>query len=174
MDADKLFNQLQWEVRRDEPDFDKIRQLVKNGADPNRLLSRGETPLVFAALNARDELAELLLELGADPNKADSLEQTALHKAAYMNNAEIVEILLRHGARADAKDYLGQTPRVKTRHPEIINLLDKAAAQQEENRQKEAARKREADLRHIEDMGMNGVKVPPLPGRLVIKKPKIG
>lgn len=54
--------------------------LLQNGADPNDVLSDGESAVVVALANAHWQLADMLLDRGADPNMAGA-GWNALHQA---------------------------------------------------------------------------------------------
>ncbi len=62
----------------------------------------GATPLHWAVVGDRRDIAELLLERGADVNAPDTHGLTPLHKAASFNRPEIAQFLLRNGADINA------------------------------------------------------------------------
>jgi len=85
--------------------------LLKNGANPNYVDSKGRTPLIYSVLTSR-EMLELLLKYGADPNVGDREGRTPLFLAVIDNDVEdgTIEILLKHGANPNIQDSSGYTP----------------------------------------------------------------
>jgi uncharacterized protein len=102
--------------------------LIEKGADVNRPLDTGETPL-HAALSkanrpAYDLVVKVLLDNGANPNCATKASadtgafmrdsrtkaETPLHRAAAFGTEETIQLLLDAGARVDAKDMIGDSP----------------------------------------------------------------
>ena len=71
----------------------------------------GITPLVWAALAGRVEVAEGLLGNGADVHGRGKDGGTPLHAAAFLGRTEVAELLIRHGADPAAKNHRGETPR---------------------------------------------------------------
>jgi ankyrin repeat protein len=90
--------------------------LLEFGADPNKVNSKGNTPLWFAAqspakpASSRIAVMKLLLEAGADLNHRCENGTTALHFAAWRGPAEVVEFLLFQGAKNWITDDNGKTP----------------------------------------------------------------
>ncbi|KAH1497859.1 hypothetical protein KXV92_000159 [Aspergillus fumigatus] len=62
-----------------------VRWLLENGADINRKDSRGQTPLLYAMLEAHDHLAELLLLYDVDPDAERYDGLTPLKLASEIN-----------------------------------------------------------------------------------------
>ncbi len=69
----------------------------------------GLTPLVWAALAGRGEVAERLLRDGADVHGRGKDGGTSLHAAAFLGRTEVAGLLLRHGADPAADNYKGET-----------------------------------------------------------------
>lgn len=93
-------------------DIGYLQDLVING-DPslvNAVLGRGVTPLHVAAVQDRDEAAELLLQHGAEVNAKTTTGFTPLHWAASRNARATADVLLRHGADVNARSSTGITP----------------------------------------------------------------
>lgn len=78
---------------------DRVKLLLKLGADPNKPTEHGCTPLIFAIERGGDaEIVELLLKLGAAPNIPAHSSATPLFYAAQYGHKDIVELLLKHNA----------------------------------------------------------------------------
>lgn len=72
------------------------------------------TPLIRAARQCREDVAELLLEYGADPDAADEDGMTALHHAAaFCNCPGMIKTLVRAGAGVNRTDSRGKTALVR-------------------------------------------------------------
>lgn len=76
----------------------------------NLLNSKGESPLMMAAIKGQYELADILVQKGADVNKTG---WTPLHYAASSNQngqVKIIQLLLENSAYIDAESPNGTTP----------------------------------------------------------------
>jgi len=89
---------------------ERVRKLLKKGADPNVQDDHDRTPLHIAASGGYVEVARLLLEHGADPNMQDIDGETPLHDAVRRGHVEVVKLLLKHGADPNIQDKDGRTP----------------------------------------------------------------
>lgn len=89
--------------------LDEVAYLLKNGANPNETNSKGETPLMHAAMLNAPKIAEILIEHGADTDIITETiiegystvlanGMTALMFAAKYNAPEVAEILIKNGA----------------------------------------------------------------------------
>ncbi len=112
------------------------RLLLEFGADPNKVNSKGNTPLWFAAqsparpTSSRIAVMKLLLEAGAEINHRCENGTTALHFAAWRGPAGVVEFLLSQGAWSWIRDDREKTPAdharemsVATDKEEIVRLF---------------------------------------------------
>ena len=74
-----------------------LRILLDKGADINvrDIRSCGETPLLFAIDNNKEECVDLLLERGANPNICDRNNWNALMYAATSDNPQYIDKVLR-------------------------------------------------------------------------------
>src|SRR5204863_9300522 len=76
-----------------------IEALLTAGADPNTVLSRGQTVLMTASRSGHVAAVRALLEHGATVDaQEDLLGETALTWAAAENHADVVSLLLKAGA----------------------------------------------------------------------------
>ncbi|MDT7870811.1 MAG: ankyrin repeat domain-containing protein, partial [Thermoproteus sp.] len=91
-------------------DAERVRELLKKGADPNVRDESGDTPLHKAADEGRVDVVRLLLERGADPNVKNENGDTPLHWAAYKGHVDVARLLLEHGANPTVKNKDGKTP----------------------------------------------------------------
>ena len=83
-------------------DLAEVKRLVEeegvNPEEPNPSRSNA-TPLHYAALNGRVNVATYLLETcGVNVNNVDDENRTALHYAAHRNEVTCMNRLLQHGA----------------------------------------------------------------------------
>jgi len=80
-------------------DGPQIRQLVKDGADPNAPSGgSGWTPLLHAIHKHQNASVAALLDAGADPNRGDDKGMTPLMMAAGYGYDDTVRLLLARGA----------------------------------------------------------------------------
>jgi len=118
-------------------DVDKIRELIKAGADVNE---RGaghwhNTAIMEAAMAGRTNAVKELLNLGAEVNLRNDRGQTALMLAVAWgmdNNTNVLSILIAHGADVNA-DASGETPLHVAlvsgdEHAETVKILRAAGA----------------------------------------------
>ena len=90
------------------------------------------TPLHFAAVHGRKEVAALLIAEGADVNTKDRWGKTPLHYAASKGQKEVATLLITEGADVNAKTTIqngyGATPiewAIEEGHTETVDLLRK-------------------------------------------------
>lgn len=89
----------------------KVKELLKQGADPNYVDVFGSFPLAHAVWKSNNsEMVKVLLENEADVNQKDGLGKTPLHMAIYFTEPEYVKLLIAAGANLNAKDNHGKTP----------------------------------------------------------------
>jgi ankyrin repeat protein len=116
-------------------DFDKVKSLIKSGADVNKLVLCPVWgvgfPLYLAASGNQNAIAELLLEQGAKVDGVHLSSGTALQSAAWMGYDDIVRLLLDHGADVNAKGGRRETALIaaayERRHSTIQLLLTRGA-----------------------------------------------
>lgn len=90
-------------------DFERVRELIAQGADVNTPNQIGRTPLILAAYYSNGPIAELLLTKNPDLNARDKSGYTALMYAVYYQNPFLVKLLLDHGADRTIRDKKGYT-----------------------------------------------------------------
>jgi uncharacterized protein len=95
-----------------------MRLLLDKGADANRAMKNGWTPLVVAinrppraagGVESTIAAASLLIDRGADVNVVTGNGDTPLH-AAVGKSDELVKFLVAKGAKLDARDKFNRTP----------------------------------------------------------------
>lgn len=74
-----------------------VKLLLKHGADPNHVITGGQTPLHHACIEGHTEVVRTLLEFKADFTAKDAKGNTALLLAGQFGHSDIVSILLDHG-----------------------------------------------------------------------------
>lgn len=91
---------------------DKLEELLKNGADPNKPFSDKSRPLYSSIINGSDETTEVLLKYGANPNlKMQENEgySSALGCAMFLKRTDAVYLLLKHCANMHAREDIHAT-----------------------------------------------------------------
>ena len=90
--------------------FERVRELLKCGADVNGHKGEGWTALHAAAFENAAEIAKMLIDRGAEVNAKENDGTTPLHWAATNNAAEIAKMLLANRANVNVKNKYGWTP----------------------------------------------------------------
>lgn len=99
------------EVAKKDANLDKIKELIKSGADltaPSNPV--GETALHLATFSGNQEVIKFLIEAGSNPNQPNKFGQTPLHTACFFGLEESAQTLLDQGADPNAKNNLGEQP----------------------------------------------------------------
>lgn len=92
-------------------DAGRVRDLVRQGADPNARGEQGVTLLQLAMLARSKRGLEALLAAGADPNAPGLGGATAVHGAAIADDPDYLRIVLDGGGDPDARHgETGATP----------------------------------------------------------------
>lgn len=118
-------------ARADE--VERIKVLLKAGADVNARDKYGKTPLYLAMAGGRTPaVVEVLLDAGADPDSRDEKGRTPLHYAGPGKTPGVVAALVRAGADPNARTAGGMTPlhtaALHTRTPGVLEALLDAGA----------------------------------------------
>jgi hypothetical protein len=111
--------------------LEAARLLLEGGADPSRLDSEGNTPLMTAAVKDYVGVLRLLLARGAAVDAVHTDHgATAFHAACVTNHLECAEILLRAGCDVGLKSKDGMTGRelaADEAHGALVERLDALA-----------------------------------------------
>ncbi len=100
-----------------DADPEKIRDLVKKGANPSMRMSgwmfiAPDVTILHQSVVQNSELTKVLLDLGADVNAKGFLGRTPLHQACQADRGinPAADLLLKAGADINARDANGWTP----------------------------------------------------------------
>ena len=91
-------------------DYVLVREMLREGADPNRSDSMGLSPLMAAAALPEAHIFKLLIKSGADPRQKDDLNLDALLYASFFNRRKQVEIYLNETEPESNPDSLYKNP----------------------------------------------------------------
>lgn len=126
-------------------DFDLCQRFLEAGGQADEgLLTKEPTPLGFAIVQNRRDLAELLIEHGANPhvrltNGSHSFTvPTYLHLAAQYDRIEMCQLLLKHNLDVNLTNREGETPlhmAVRGRNVDVVQLLLQHGAENIANEQ---------------------------------------
>lgn len=109
----------------------RVKRLVANGEDVNKITEGGDSPLLFAASAGQVAVIGILLELGADVNVRHTDGFTPLHAAAWKGHVGAAESLINAGADVNAAAKDGITPlnaAARKNHVGVIAFLINAGA----------------------------------------------
>jgi len=110
--------------------FNRVKALIKSGANPNKISRRGMLPITAGLYDPREGLLTVLEELisaGANVNARDGNGNTALALAIKRGgvNLDVIKLLLAKAAHPELSNTLGETPYDLSKiNPEINRLLD--------------------------------------------------
>ncbi len=105
MDQNELKEQMGSILKACNPD--KLKEIIKAGADVNTKDICGCTALSYIAARGNTKMAEFLLETGAYVNTADIFGRTPLHEAVLHGRTEAAYMLIEHGANVNAQENNG-------------------------------------------------------------------
>lgn len=109
---------------------DALLDALQRGGDANDTDS-GQSALMLACVQDRDDLAADLIRHGADPNAKAADGSTPLFVAASLGSHELTRVLISAGANVHAVNDIGQTPLMvaaKSGSEMVIELLLNAGA----------------------------------------------
>ena len=72
-----------------------VRILAERGADINKALNDGRTPLYIASKQGHVDVVRILIERGADMNKARDDGRSPMQAATHNAHAEVIHLLQR-------------------------------------------------------------------------------
>src|SRR4051794_2505028 len=93
-----------------EGDARRVKQYLAAGNSPDASDMTGTTPLYYACMGNRRDVAELLLAAGADVHHRNHAGMSIIHAAAVRGSSDLIRCLIDHGADPDARDQNGATP----------------------------------------------------------------
>ncbi|NOR46379.1 MAG: hypothetical protein GQ534_12410 [Candidatus Delongbacteria bacterium] len=95
----------------DQDDLIKVKIIIKaDKALLEQKINEYFTPLNYAAVNSKTEIAKFLIDFGADLNAKDKEGSSPLHNSAAKSNYDISKYLIDKGADVNFKDMNDVTP----------------------------------------------------------------
>ena len=124
----------EWEQAIHRGDIDRLKRLIREGADVNARDRYGQTALMIAAKNGRSRLVQFLVDQGADLNHTAKYRLTALMLAVISGHANVVRVLVRAGADLEiqgtgAPGFRGKTAMelaMEQGRTDLISALDRS------------------------------------------------
>lgn len=117
-----------------EGNVDKVKKLLREGANPNAGVYEHLSPIYAAVENHRIEVVRLLLDNGVSANSYEELLWWPLPSAVYHHDTEMVNLLLSRGADftkeypLDGRDRTPLNFAEDKGYDDIVELLDEAGA----------------------------------------------
>lgn len=109
-------------------DTQKIRELIKKGANVNAINSKKETALMLAAKSGNSSAVKALLDNKANHRASNLDDEHALYYAIDSGDYDTVKILLEKGSDTYYTNYRGKTPLIAAKSAgdeKIIELIKK-------------------------------------------------
>lgn len=106
--------------------IEKVKLLIRMGADVNTVNKHGKTPLFFATEMDKMETVKLLIKEGANVNNIDTMGYTPFLLTVDLNNIELFKILLNLGANVNISTKHANTSlhtASALSNTEMVNLL---------------------------------------------------
>lgn len=110
-----------WAVKNGPPS--KVSRLLEKGANPDIPNNKSYTPLMIAAQNKDEALAQILLEAGANVNIRNKYGETAIMLASYNGLLKMVRQLYVRGAKINHDGWNPLIYAATNGHTQIIELL---------------------------------------------------
>lgn len=110
--------------------FNKVKVLLQNGANPNKMSRLGELPITAGLYDPREGILTVLEELiaaGADVNARDGKGNSAFTLAIQRGagGLSIAQLLLAKGAHPEITNSLGETPyQLAKKSPQLLKHLE--------------------------------------------------
>src|SRR5579871_3399879 len=121
-----------------QEEYDKVKELLDQGADINATDARGFTALMFAAQLGNNQITKLILQkatainaVNEVINAVNEINDTALKWAAYYGRVAVTKTLLSYHADTSIMDHSGNTAIIDAAgqgHAKIVTLLIDAKA----------------------------------------------
>ncbi|GEM_PF-4970872 len=84
--------------------FEKVKEMIMNGANINARTRRGTTVLMLAAAFGQKEIVKMLLDRGADHNEEDDMGHNVLcYAKTIARNRKVIKLLKKAGAKTKRK-----------------------------------------------------------------------
>lgn len=100
-----------------------ISMLLEHGADGNKTMHSGETPLTHAINNERQDQISALLEGGVDPDLPNKNSKTPLMQALVVENVELIRMLKRKGADVDSANHSAREFAMTLGRSDLLEIL---------------------------------------------------
>jgi len=101
---------------------DAVLQLLRFGADPNKLNMKNNTPISVAANKGMVDITRHLISHGANVSVENGSGSTALIQAAHFGHYDCVRLLLANGANADFINKKGTTALMRASQEGYMNI----------------------------------------------------
>lgn len=90
-------------IKKEPNNIEKIKQLIKDGADVNVQDEEGYTPVYYSFIHNHEEIMKILINAKANPNIEDNDGYNLLSNVIYNKKYELLEWLLSNGGDANHK-----------------------------------------------------------------------
>ncbi|XP_031784277.1 venom acid phosphatase-like isoform X1 [Nasonia vitripennis] len=107
--------------RRNE--IDRVKLLLKHGANPNTKDNAGWTPLQESVNYGFYEVCEILLNAGVSPDTPAFDNRTALHEAVILDDCDLASLLIKFNSNRNVFDNVGKKPIDYCKSQKMANLF---------------------------------------------------